>query len=312
MSKKSQIIKRVFGFNRNKKQSCHGGIEHLSPGKISGWAISTLEPFYEVRLLAGPHLIARADINQPREDVSTKFNFSGNPGFSLTLPYQLPVIDWDQPIRLLALSVDGTHQAEIHLQSDPHKTRIQLQKLLQSESLGMDGHFDGIIEGYLQGWAAKRDQKQPSLIWLHCKGREPIPIVCDQIRDGMENYNLPRQCGFRILLSDIPADWKGLSIKCCFDRSGLFNLPQNQPIFVPLLAHTEVLNNVQNSNNTGYQKEISSSCNDLKIYWEDLEMLRLILDDVELKLDNREKALAAQQQKLPTRKNWFRRLLGIR
>jgi hypothetical protein len=81
---------------------------------------------------------------------------------------------------------------------------------------------------------------------------------------------------------------------------------------VPLLAHTEVLNNVQNSNNTGYQKEISSSCNDLKIYWEDLEMLRLILDDVELKLDNREKALAAQQQKLPTRKNWFRRLLGIR
>ena len=32
-------------------------------------AVDPYEPFYEVRLLLGPHLIARVEINQPRPDV---------------------------------------------------------------------------------------------------------------------------------------------------------------------------------------------------------------------------------------------------
>jgi hypothetical protein len=311
MSKKSRAIKRVLGLNRKSEQRNHGGIEHLTPSKITGWIISCSEPFHEVRLLAGSHLLARTDVNQPREDVSNKFNFSGYPGFSLPLPQQLPPIDWDQPIRLLAMSIDGRHQAELSLLRNPHKTREQIQSLLQSETLGMDGHFDGIIHGAIQGWAAKRGQQQPAIVWLQCEGREPIPLICDQIREGMDSLDLPRQCGFRVLLGEIPVDWKGLSLKCSFDRNGLFTLPQNNPIFMPLLARTEVFNNSRSNSAIGYQKEIASS-SDLQIHWEELEMLRLILDDVEQKLDNRDRAHAAQPAAPSTPKSWIKRMLGIK
>ena len=311
MSKRSQIIKRLFGLKRTSGRSCLGGIEHFTPGRIAGWVVSDAEPFHEVRLLVGNHLIARTDVDQPRKDVCTKLNYSGNPGFSLSLPHEIPSIDWDQPIRLIALSVDGRHQAELQLLSQPDKTRETLQKLLQSESLGMDGHFDGVIQGTLQGWAAKRRQKQPSIVWLQCEGHESMPVVCNQTREGMESYNLPRQCGFTVMLADIPADWKGLSIKCSFDREGLFNLPQNHPIFMPLLAHTEVLNTSRSIKVDGYQKEIEASCDSLKIHWEELEMLRLILDDIEHNLDKRDKALFAEQQKPSIKKSWLRRLLRI-
>lgn len=312
MSKQSRAIKRVLGLGRRSEPRHHGGIEHLTPSKITGWVISNSEPFHEVRLLVGPHLLARTDVNQPREDVSTKFQFPGNAGFSLQLPQQLPPIDWDQPIRLLALSVDGRHQAELSLLHNPHTTREQIQKLLQSESLGMDGHFDGIIHGAFQGWAAKRGQQQPAMVWLQCEGRDPIPLICDQIREGMESLDLPRQCGFRVLLGDIPVEWKGLSLKCSFDRNGLFLLPQNNPIFMPLLARTEVFNNSRGNGAIGYQTEIASSSEDLQIHWEELEMLRLILDDVEQKLDNRDRAHAAQRAAPSTPRSWIRRMLGIK
>jgi hypothetical protein len=312
MSKRLQFIKHALRRNRNFKKNYHGGIEHLMPGKITGWAISKMEPFHEVRLLAGPHLISRTDIDQPREDVINKYNYIGNPGFSLALPHQLPDVDWNQPIRLIALSIDGNYNSELYILNHPQKTRTQLQSLLQSESLGMDGHFDGIIQGALQGWAARKDQHKPSIIWLHCEGHESIPVICDQIREGMKSYGLPSQCGFRVRLEDIPANWKGLSVKCYFDRKGLFSLPQNEPVFMPLLARTEVLNTVRTNSTNSYQSEITSSCEGLRVHWEELEMLRLILNDVEEKLDHRDKVIAAQQQNTSASKSWFKRILGIR
>ena len=233
MDKKSRRLKRYFGLRREAGLAWSGGIEHLLPGLISGWVVAKDMPLQEVLLLVGPHLIARAKINNERPDVCESLDWQGTPGFALLLPAELPPVDWQPEPRLLALSADGSQQAELKLMSQPAQTTKLLKALLQSELLGLEGHADGLLHGALRGWAGRRGQRQPAQIWLQAPGKEPLHITCDQGRDGLQALGLPANSGFDLDPQSLPPGWSGLEVWCSFDQQGQFRLPQEKKMVLP-------------------------------------------------------------------------------
>ena len=318
MNKKGRRLKRFLGLRREAVIAWSGGIEHLLPGMISGWVVAKDVPLQDVRLLVGPHLIARAEINQSRPDVCQSLGWQGTPGFSLLLPAELPPVDWRPAPRLLALSADGSQQVELTLRSQPEQTAVLLKTLLQSELLGLEGHVDGLLQGALRGWAGRRGQGQPAQIWLQAAGQEPWPLSCDQWRDGLQAMGLPERSGFNLNPQALPPSWGGLEVWCSFDQQGQFRLPQEEIRMVlpaaPSLG-SEVLQVIQNDanlqvvNNQPMQEWLSAVPEDLKQHWQALEQFRLYLDKIEQELD------ARNNSQLPDKKvfilpSWWPRLLG--
>jgi hypothetical protein len=318
MTKKGRRLKRFLGLRREAVIAWSGGIEHLLPGMISGWVVAKDVPLHDVRLLVGPHLIARAEINQSRPDVCQSLGWQGTPGFSLLLPAELPPVDWRPAPRLLALSADGSQQVELTLRSQPEQTAVLLKTLLQSELLGLEGHVDGLLQGALRGWAGRRGQGQPAQIWLQAAGQEPWPLSCDQWRDGLQAMGLPERSGFNLNPQALPPSWGGLEVWCSFDQQGQFRLPQEEIRMVlpaaPSLG-SEVLQAIQNDanlqvvNNQPMQEWLSAVPEDLRQHWQALEQFRLYLDKIEQELD------ARNNSQLPDKKvfilpSWWPRLLG--
>ncbi len=281
----------------------------MLPGKISGWLISDNIPFHEVRLLVGDCLVARGEINQARQDVCENHDYNGNPGFSVTLPSELPTLDWTKPTRLVAISVDGKHQDDVQLIANPYCTSKQLQVLLKSNILGLEGHFDGIVQDNLQGWAARRDQKQPAQIWLQSEGQNPIPVICDQYREGMEWIGIPNQSGFSVNINHLPKNWKGLAISCSFDQEGAFKLPQNEEVHLPLEPHVEILESSFSQHVKGYSSAILNAPEPLRVEWEDLDMFSRILDEVENSLNKAATTPAKPESRKP--RKWLSYLFAL-
>lgn len=307
MSKKGRRLKRYLGLSREAGSGHSGGIEHLMPGRISGWVVANKAEMHEVRLLVGPHLIARAEINQPRPDVCEVLGWRGQPGFALVLPGELPQLDWTQPPRLLALSADGSVQVELGLLQKGQKTAERLKALLQSDALGLDGHSDGFQHGKLQGWAGRRGQQQPAQIWLQASGLESIPVRCDQSREGMQALGLPDQCGFRLDPKQLPSSWGSQEVWFSFDQQGHFRLPQDHVVVLPgsptamqVRAGAAAPEEITVYGPDTYQERIHGAPEDQRVHWEALEQFRLFLDGLEDEL-NRFDVLRASPQ---TRKGW--------
>jgi len=222
-----------LGLRREAGIAWSGGIEHLLPGQISGWVVAKDMPLQEVRLLVGPHLIARAEINKARPDVCESLGWQGTPGFSLKLPAELPPVDWQPAPRLLALSADGSQQVELGLISQPKQTASLLKALLQSDLLGLEGHVDGLLQGALRGWAGRRGQGQPAQIWLQAAGQEPWSLNCNQWRDGLQEMGLPEHSGFYLDPQALPPGWGGIEVWFSFDQEGQFRLPQQERVVLP-------------------------------------------------------------------------------
>ena len=203
---KGRRLKRYLGLRRSQGTAFQGGIDRLLPGKLMGWvmAAGSQSSFYEVRLLVGPHLIARAEINQPRPDVCEQLGRQGSPGFVLPVPVELPALDWSLPVRVVAVSADGSAQAELPLIQKKAKTTERLRALLQSDCRGMDGHVDGVQHGDLVGWAGRAGQHNPAKIWLQAEGLEPIGIVCSEWRDGASS-----RCSLRLFAG---AQWSACKL----------------------------------------------------------------------------------------------------
>jgi hypothetical protein len=320
MNKKGRRLKRFLGLRREAVIAWSGGIEHLLPGMISGWVVAKDVPLHDVRLLVGPHLIARAEINQSRPDVCQSLGWQGTPGFSLLLPAELPPVDWRPAPRLLALSADGSQQVELTLRSQPEQTAVLLKTLLQSELLGLEGHVDGLVLGTLRGWAGRRGQLRPAKIWLQAAGQEPRPLTCDQARDGLQAKGLPQNSGFNLDPKALPTDWGGLEVWCSFDEQGQFRLPQEEIRMVlpaaPSLG-SEVLQVIQNDanlqvvNNQPMQEWLSAVPEDLRQHWQALEQFRLYLDKIEQELDARDNS-QLPEKKVLILPSWWPRLLGGR
>jgi len=308
-----------LGLRREAGIAWSGGIEHLLPGQISGWAVAKGVPLQEVRLLVGPHLIARTEINQPRPDVCESLGWQGTPGFSLLLPAELPPVDWQAAPRLLAISADGTQQVELGLIGKPEKTAGLLKALLQSDLLGLEGHVDGLLQGEFRGWAGRRAQGRPAHIWLQAAGQEPWSLNCDQWRDGMQAMGLPERSGFHLDPKALPPGWGGLEVWCSFDRQGLFRLPQQERVVLPAgpAVGSEMVQAVKSnapliSGNTAPMQEWPSGVpDDLRHHWQALEHFRLYLDKIEQELEardnSRQQASAPKVSGLP---GWWPHLLG--
>jgi hypothetical protein len=296
-----------------------GGIEHLLPGRLSGWVVGKGVALYEVRLLVGPHLIARAEINQPRPDVCETLGWQGQPGYTLILPPELPPGLSRQQMqgspRLLALSADGTAQVPLTLMQRPHLTKTLLEAVLRSELLGLDGHCDGLQQGAIRGWAGRRGEGQPVEIWLQAAGKEPLAVRCDQRREGMEGMGLSQYSGFNIDLRALPPGWAGLEVWCSFDRQDQFRLPQVEMVLLPdparvsppgLSAGSSQVDDLQLVPANGDQSTLATGPDDLGKNWQALESLRLYLDKLEHELDRRDRLLL----KSTTLPRWLSRFLG--
>jgi hypothetical protein len=309
MNKFRRRFKRLVGLEKRITPTHYGGLEHLIPSQITGWVVPLSEPFHEVRLLIGSQLISRSEINQARKDVSEKFGFEGDAGFSLPLSILHHSVDLNQNIQVLAISADGSHKAQLKLLTAPSTTTANLKRLLQSNLLGTQGHFDGIVQGSVQGWAARKYQKEPVSVWLQCEGHEPIKLLCNQYREAMEDLELPNKCGFSMRIEALPEDWTGKAIHCSFDQEGQFLLPQNESVFLQAQPLVEVFDAHSTAEQGGYISHIDSSTDELRVHWEHLEMLRVILDEFESKLDQRDN-LAATPVLPPRKGGWIRRLFG--
>jgi len=313
---KGRRLKRYLGLRRSQGIVFQGGIDRLLPSRLMGWVIATdiNAPFYEVRLLVGPHLIARAEINQPRPDVCEQLGREGNPGFVMPLPVDLPPLDWSSPVRVVAVCADGSCQAELPLMQKKVQTAERLRALLQSDCQGMDGHVDGVQHGELVGWAGRRGQQQPATIWLQAEDLEPIGIACGEWREGMAYQQMPHQCGFSLALDALPASWAGKSIWCSFDKAGKWRIPQDQTFCVPASAGSLKASLMHQSSGTSeisvttYADQVASAPEELQEHWRALEDFRLFLDDLEQELNRRDGIRAQQTQANPENGGWFRRL----
>lgn len=316
MAQKGRRMKRFLGLRREAGSGHSGGIEHLMPGRISGWVVAKRGALQEVRLLVGPNLIARADINLPRPDVCETLGWQGQPGFALMLPGELPPLDWSQQPRLLALSADGSVQVELGMLRQGEQAAARLRGMLQSDALGLEGHCDGLQQGALQGWAGRKGQAQPAQIWLQADGLQPWAVRCDQWREGMQAMGLPERCGFHVDPQQLPSGWSGKDVWCSFDQDGQFRLPQNQAVVLPVRTTALQVNVVPASGDLtergpdSYQQRLQAAPADLRMHWEALEQFRLFLDGLEGEI-NRFDGLRARPQP-QIRKGWRAVLQGRR
>lgn len=317
MNKMGRRLKRYLGLRREVGTAWNGGIEHLLPGVISGWVVVKDVPLQDVRLLVGPHLIARAEINQARPDVCESLDWQGTPGFALVLPAELPPVDWQPAPRLLALSADGSQQVELKLMKQPEQTARLLKALLQSELLGLEGHVDGLLQGALRGWAGRRGQREPAKIWLQTAGHEPWLLTCDQWRDGMQAKGLPERSGFHLDPQTLPPGWGGREVWCSFDQEGQFRLPQENRVILPGEPKLggEIVNTVQTNtpfnvvNNQPLEEWLPDVPEDLRHHWQALERFRHYLDKIELEIADSD--ISEQMVKKETvQPLWWQRLLG--
>jgi hypothetical protein len=275
-------------------------------------------PLQEVRLLVGPHLIARTEIDQARPDVCEIHGWRGTPGFSLKLPAELPPVDWQPAPRLLAINADGSQQVELGLIGHPNQTGGLLKALLESDLLGLEGHVDGLLQGVIRGWAGRRGQGQPAHIWLQAAGQEPWRLDCDQWRDGLQAMGLPERSGFCLDPKALPTGWGGLEVWCSFDPQGQFRLPQQERVVLPAapavgsgVVHAIQSNSSLTASPPPMQEWLSGVPEDLRQHWQALEHFRLYLDKVEQELEEqdniRQKAAAPKVSGLP---GWWPHLLG--
>lgn len=324
MQKKGRPLKRFLGLRRQKVSDipCKGGIDTLQPGRFSGWVVAPDVPLHELRLLVGPHLIAKAEINQPRMDVCETLGWQGLPGFSVELPSELPLVNWQDQPRVIALSADGSQQVELGLIGRRQQTAEVFKALLQSDLLGLVGHCDGMVMGAIRGWACRRGQQRPAQIWLQANGKEPFPVACHGHREGMQAMQLPSQCGFVVDPGALPHDWAGLEVWCSFDREAQFRLPQQAQIMLPDRAGSTSGGALQAEATQaeaplplqravavqGYQDMLEGAPEDLLPHWQALESFRSHLDRVEQQLAQQQQmhALASKSQKPPSarRRRW--------
>ena len=278
MTSKGRRLKRYLGLKRQKGLQPLGGLETITPGRLTGWVALPDQPLCEVRLLVGPHLIARAAVDQPRPDVCEAIGISGNLGFALLVPQDLPAFDWDQYTpSLIAISADGSTQVKIKTITNSKSTSEKLQSLLQSQVRGLEGHCDGVHDqGFVHGWAAFRGQHQPATIWLQCEGLEARPVRCDQDRGDLDAFGVPRISGFVLDLEALPNSWSGKEIWFSFDQPGEWHLPQPSGIIVPAKAsQNQLMHQAKHSNqenlSRSYQQQVQSARLIFKIIGEPLK-----------------------------------------
>ena len=231
---KGRRLKRYLGLKRESLSP--GYIEVISPSKVLGWIAGKNTNFVEVRLVVGKDLIASSSIDKPRPDVCEAYGFVGNPGFEILFPNKIPLLNWSNKPKLIAISADGKNSQDLFLINDKANTSEVLSKFLKSTVTGMTGNVDGIqSDGLIHGWAGRAGEENPADIWIRCERFNPIRVKCDYPRENLEAVGIENNifCGFQVKLADLPLDWCNKEVKFSFDEEGYFLIPQQEKIITP-------------------------------------------------------------------------------
>lgn len=211
-----------------------GGIELITPSLIAGWAYHPQHALSDVRLLAGPHLLAQGRLNHPRPDVEDHLKRQGLFGFQLEIPADLPLLRIEAAPLVLALSADGSRRFPLAYIGSRSSTQRRLQAALEPELRGLRGHFDGLTPDgtAIHGWCYKEGGRSPARVWLQAENLAPKELIGQHYRPGMASQGHSEICGFRLALTDWP-EAAGAIVWATYDPEGLLRLPQASPVQLP-------------------------------------------------------------------------------
>lgn len=286
-------------------QPLQGGLDVLMPSMLAGWVFHPDFPLSEVRLLRGNALIAMAPIHVHRSDVCTRIGKSGDFGFILEIPDHRPDHVQGEPLRLLAITADGSARFPIKLmRANEAETLRRLELALTPEFRGLRGHFDGqSADGAeLRGWCYSRPLGQ-ARIWLHAEGLPPRAIACNEYRAGMASQGHPENCGFVMPLYKWP-EVAGRLVWASFDEAGELRLPPSAPVRISqpnAIPRNQPLPAVAITEEGG--TDSPEVVVDYQEHWQALEEFRNLIDHLELQVEQAE-ALAfkeAKAQRPPSR-----------
>lgn len=311
---------RLFIRNRHRAPAAanalQGGIELITPSLIAGWAYHPDILLSDVHLLLGPHVIAQARLTQHRADVAEHLQVSGNFGFELDIPADLPLLRINDEPNILALATDGSQRFPLLFIGAPSSTQERLSAALQPEFRGLRGHFDGLsLDGSrVLGWCYKVGERQPARVWLHAADLPPREVICADHRPGMASRGHPEACGFSLALSDWP-EAAGSILWVSYDAEGFLRLPQVRPVHLPARegpsvesgAPTELVQDpATEALSLPGQEGLSWKSGGTSEHWLALESFRRYLDGVERELDRRD----ALKLRSTRSKGFWARFLG--
>ncbi|MEB3156540.1 MAG: hypothetical protein VKO26_03795, partial [Cyanobacteriota bacterium] len=201
---------------------------------LSGWVHHPHHALCDVRLLAGPHLLAQVRIDHPRPDVEEELQKKGLFGFQLEIAADLPLLRFEAPPLVLALSADGSQRFPLSFIGAPSTTQALLLAALDPERRGLRGHFDGLTPdgSQLHGWCYKAGEREPAKVWLRARDLPPREVLCQGMRPGMAGEGHVEACGFQLAIADWP-EAAGGTVWATFDAEGLLRLPQIAPVQLP-------------------------------------------------------------------------------
>ena len=230
----NQKIKKLLKLFNSSRQFPLGGIELVTSSKICGWVGDPKEKFSHVILFIGDNIIASSDISEKRTDVSSLHNCQDKPGFSIVLPTVLPPLDWSRDPEIFAYYSNSTRKTKLTLVKGNSDAGKILREVLNSPSLGKEGHIDEYSsENLIYGWVGHKSQKKPSTFWIQSEGMAPLSFLADKYRSDMRNYGMPDNTGFCIDVKELPKNWANKKVFFSFDQEGLFIIPQTAEIIIP-------------------------------------------------------------------------------
>lgn len=280
------------------EKGLQGSLELITPTLLSGWVFHPSADLSEVRLVGGTRLIAAAPIAVDRPDVSAHLGREGCFGFALTLADDRPDPAADEPLRLLALSADGSARFELRLAGAAAAgTEARLRAALAPEMKGLRGHFDGLsADGReLQGWCYGQ-HGSVATVWLQAEGLAPRALRCTQHRPGMAAQGHVEDCGFSLPLQEWP-EAAGRSVWASFDEAGTLRLPQAAPLRLALAVASEPGPPAEAAvlTPTALPTVVDSPALaelpvEFQAHWQALEDFRCLIDGLELQVQQAEQA----------------------
>ena len=278
-------LKRYLLLKR-KSLNLIGGIELVTPHSIIGWAVAKDFKLDEIRLYVGSYCVAKAPINITREDVCKKYNLNLNPGFEIKIPEDIDKENTNLKIKLEVINYQTEKSFNISSIFKDLNVEESIKKVLKMNLVGVQGHFDGIIDNKLKGWISQKNSDKVFNVWMQCKGNIPIEVECNKLRTDIDFEEMRVNSGFEFDLNDLPNNWLGKEVFFSFDKSGELKLNQLSKVITnkvkPLVQTKDITNTDNQLNNLIEVPEDYSS------HWDALEKFSDELRQIEIELNKNE------------------------
>ncbi len=271
----------------NSSKHTKGGIDFISPAQISGWVYSNKISYDKVKFFINKELISCSIINEIRKDVTSSLGVECSPGFTIKLPQKFNKVVKSKDILILAYSSNELYKHTLKLIKNPNLTYKKLEKLMNSNFLGLNGHFDGMTSnGLLHGWAAKPNQHSSATVWLHSKKNEPISILCNHDHGGITQKNIPRNCGFILDTHYLDKKWLEQEVWFTFDKEGQYELPKLQPTMIKEKNIANQEENLELSDTITEEDQFIEKYKNIDKLQEEIEIINATLKNIELFEEN--------------------------